>query len=42
MVFTREGENTMMRNLQLKDCQEGLQSFKEKRHPLWKHSDDQI
>ncbi|ODM98659.1 Enoyl-CoA hydratase domain-containing protein 3, mitochondrial [Orchesella cincta] len=38
----REGENVMVRNMQLKDCQEGLQSFKAKRHPAWSHNDDKV
>ncbi|CAL8073478.1 unnamed protein product [Orchesella dallaii] len=38
----RDGENVMIRNLQLKDCQEGLQSFKAKRHPVWSHTDDAL
>ncbi|KAH8297059.1 hypothetical protein KR044_004308, partial [Drosophila immigrans] len=31
------GQQKMMENLELKDCQEGLTSFIEKRSPVWKH-----
>jgi hypothetical protein len=33
--FNREGENVMVGNLQLKDAQEGLKSFAEKREPKY-------
>jgi len=31
----------MVKNLQLKDSQEGLLSFKEKRKPTWTHKNDE-
>ncbi|XP_034107250.1 enoyl-CoA hydratase domain-containing protein 3, mitochondrial isoform X1 [Drosophila albomicans] len=31
------GQSKMMENLELDDCKEGLTSFIEKRHPVWKH-----
>lgn len=32
----------MVDNLQFKDGQEGLASFKEKRKPIWSHSTDKL
>lgn len=36
------GEQEMIDNLQLKDGQEGVRSFIEKRKPVWSHSIDNI
>lgn len=33
--FYRNGEKTMIENLELDDCKEGLRSFVEKRKPNW-------
>jgi len=36
------GGLVMAENLWYKDTQEGIQSFKEKRHPVWSHTDETI
>ena len=37
-----EGGKVMVDNLAYKDAQEGIAAFKEKRKPVWIHSDDKI
>ncbi|CAD5235470.1 unnamed protein product [Bursaphelenchus xylophilus] len=38
----RFGEKVMTENLKLKDCQEGIDAFIEKRPATWTHSDDRV
>lgn len=38
----RLGENVMIKNLSLKDGQEGINSFIKKRKPLWIHNSENI
>ncbi|OXA51901.1 enoyl-CoA hydratase domain-containing protein 3, mitochondrial [Folsomia candida] len=38
----KEGAEVMVQNLQYQDSQEGLDSFKEKRKPVWSHTDDKV
>ena len=37
-----EGGKVMVDNLAFKDAQEGIAAFKEKRKPIWIHSDEKI
>ena len=38
----KEGGLVMAENLQYKDCQEGIEAFKNKRKPVFSHSDDKV
>ena len=38
----KEGGLVMAENLQYKDCQEGIEAFKNKRKPMFSHSDDKV
>ena len=37
-----EGGKVMVDNLAYKDAQEGIAAFKEKRKPVWIHSDEKV
>ena len=37
-----EGGKVMVNNLAYKDAQEGIAAFKEKRKPIWIHSDEKV
>ena len=37
-----EGGKVMVDNLAFKDAQEGIAAFKEKRKPVWIHSDEKV
>ena len=37
-----EGGKVMVDNLEYKDAQEGIAAFKEKRKPVWIHSDEKV
>ena len=37
-----EGGKVMVGNLELKDAQEGMKAFKEKRRPVWSHTDEKV
>ena len=37
-----EGKKVMVDNLTYKDAQEGIAAFKEKRKPIWIHSDEKM
>ena len=38
----KEGSDVMVQNLAFKDAQEGLNAFKEKRLPVWSHTDEKV
>ena len=38
----KEGGLVMAENLQYKDCQEGIEAFKNKRKPMFSHSDEKV
>ena len=42
VCFCREGEKVMVENLRLRDGQEGIKAFIEKRPPHWSNSDENV
>ena len=42
ILLLRIAESTMLSNLKLKDCQEGINAFVTKRHPKWSHNDETV
>ena len=36
------GGKVMVDNLRYRDAQEGIEAFKEKRHPAWCHTDEKV
>ena len=38
----REGGAVMAENLRYRDCQEGIAAFKEKRAPVFCHTEDKV